>query len=143
MVRNNNVIPKNHFRKHWQRYVKTWFNQPARKQRRNEARERKLARTGGCPLKSLRPTVRGQTLRYAAKEKKGRGFNLDELKRAGLTAVFARTVGISVDLRRRTKSVETLTTNVQKLELYKSKIQLHPLRKDKPKKGQINDIVKS
>ena len=34
MVKHNNVIPNGHFKKHWQNYVKTWFNQPARKQRR-------------------------------------------------------------------------------------------------------------
>lgn len=34
MVKHNNVVPNGHFRKHWQNYVKTWFNQPARKTRR-------------------------------------------------------------------------------------------------------------
>lgn len=34
MVRHNNVIPNGHFKKHWQNYVRTWFNQPARKTRR-------------------------------------------------------------------------------------------------------------
>ena len=28
MVKHNNVIPNQHFKKDWQRYVKTWFNQP-------------------------------------------------------------------------------------------------------------------
>jgi len=36
MVRHNNVIPNQHFKKKWQFYVKTWFNQPARKKRRSE-----------------------------------------------------------------------------------------------------------
>lgn len=34
MVKHNNVVPNGHFRKHWQNYVRTWFNQPARKTRR-------------------------------------------------------------------------------------------------------------
>ena len=34
MVKHNNVIPNQHFKKKWQFRVKTWFNQPARKQRR-------------------------------------------------------------------------------------------------------------
>lgn len=34
MVKHNNVVPNGHFKKHWQNYVKTWFNQPARKARR-------------------------------------------------------------------------------------------------------------
>jgi hypothetical protein len=33
-MKHNNVIPNGHFKKHWQNYVKTWFNQPARKQKR-------------------------------------------------------------------------------------------------------------
>jgi ribosomal protein L13E len=36
MVKHNNVIPNNHFKKKWQFYVKTWFNQPARKVRRRQ-----------------------------------------------------------------------------------------------------------
>lgn len=39
MVRHNNVISNNHFRKEWQLRVRTWFNQPARKQRRRSARQ--------------------------------------------------------------------------------------------------------
>lgn len=34
MVKHNNVVPNGHFKKHWQNYVRTWFNQPARKTRR-------------------------------------------------------------------------------------------------------------
>jgi len=34
MVKHNNVIPNGHFKKDWQNYVRTWFNQPARKKRR-------------------------------------------------------------------------------------------------------------
>jgi large subunit ribosomal protein L13e len=36
MVRHNNVVPNQHFKKKWHAVigVKTWFNQPARKLRR-------------------------------------------------------------------------------------------------------------
>ncbi|THU72351.1 hypothetical protein C4D60_Mb04t11180 [Musa balbisiana] len=34
MVKHHNVVPNEHFKKHWRNYVKTWFNQPARKMRR-------------------------------------------------------------------------------------------------------------
>lgn len=34
MVKHNNVVPNGHFKKDWQNYVRTWFNQPARKKRR-------------------------------------------------------------------------------------------------------------
>lgn len=33
-MKHNNVVPNGHFKKDWQSYVKTWFNQPARKKRR-------------------------------------------------------------------------------------------------------------
>lgn len=38
MVKHNNVIPNQHFKKKWQFYVRTWFNQPARKKRRSEGK---------------------------------------------------------------------------------------------------------
>lgn len=39
MVKHNNVVPNQHFKKKWQLHVRTWFNQPARKlRRRNGAR---------------------------------------------------------------------------------------------------------
>ena len=34
MVKHNNVVPNQHFKKKWQLHVRTWFNQPARKLRR-------------------------------------------------------------------------------------------------------------
>ena len=143
MVKHNNVVPNGHFRKDWQRYVKTWFNQAARKRRRRAARLLKLKQSEPNPLKTLRPFVQGQTIRYCTKTKKGRGFSLQEIKKAGLSVRFARTIGISVDHRRKNKSSETLQKNVNELELYKSKIVLHPLKPNKPKKGQINDSTKS
>lgn len=141
MVKHNNVVPNGHFRKDWQSYVKTWFNQPARKERRRTARAAKLAISAPNPLKTLRPVVNGQTLRYSAKAKTGRGFSLEELKKAGLTSQFARSIGVKVDHRRTNKSAETLQRNVQRLELFKSKLTLYPLKAGKPKKGQINDVV--
>jgi hypothetical protein len=43
MVKHNNEVPHQHFHKDWQRRVATWFNQPARKVRRREARKAKAA----------------------------------------------------------------------------------------------------
>ena len=124
-------------------FVKTWLNQAGRKQRRRGARSLRLAKFAPNPLKALRPLVQGQTLRYCAKTKKGRGFSIQELKKAGLTARFARTIGVSVDHRRRNKSTETFDRNVKELEFYKSKLTLFPLKPNKPKKGQINDSKQS
>ncbi|KAM0070407.1 putative ribosomal protein L13e [Helianthus debilis subsp. tardiflorus] len=80
MVKHNNVIPNGHFKKHWQNYVKTWFNQPARKTRRRNARQAKAVKVFPRPAGKLRPQVHGQTLKYNMKLREGRGFSLEELK---------------------------------------------------------------
>jgi len=102
----NNVLHANHFRKDWQRRVRTWFDQPGRKLRRRNARKTKAAALGVRPLTLLRPAVRGQTVRYNRKLREGRGFTLAELKEAGVGRKEARGVGIVVDHRRRNLSEE-------------------------------------
>uniref|UniRef100_A0A5B6YHX7 60S ribosomal protein L13 n=1 Tax=Davidia involucrata TaxID=16924 RepID=A0A5B6YHX7_DAVIN len=89
MVKHNNVVPNGHFKKHWQNYVKTWFNQPARKTRRRIARQKKAAKIFPRPTAGpLRPIVHGQTLKYNMKVRAGRGFSLEELKAAGIPLVL-------------------------------------------------------
>lgn len=139
MVKHNNVIQSSHLRKHWQRRVKCYFNQPAHKKLRLQRRAAKAAAAGVSPLSQLRPIGYGQTRRYAAKVKFGRGFSLAELKSAKLTPAFARTVGICVDHRRHNKNADTMAANVARLNQYKSKLILFPRVADKPKKGEIND----
>ena len=126
-------------RKHWARFVKTWFNQPARKLRRSQARAAKAASIFPRPLEKLRPIVHCSTRRYAGKIRYGRGFTLQEIRQAKLTPQFARTVGIAVDHRRQDTSEETLLVNVQRLENYKSKLILFPRKEGKFKKGEIAD----
>jgi large subunit ribosomal protein L13e len=46
MVKHNNQVPNQHFHKDWQRYVRTWFNQPAKKVARRAARLAKAKATG-------------------------------------------------------------------------------------------------
>jgi large subunit ribosomal protein L13e len=91
------------------------------------------------PIQKLRPVVSATTRRYAGKVRYGRGFTLDELKAAGISAGFARTVGIAVDHRRTNTSAEQLQLNTERLSTYKSKLILFPLKEGKAKKGQIND----
>ena len=67
--------------------------------------------------------------------RQGRGFTLEELKEAGITRQFARTVGISVDHRRTNKSVESLQLNVQRLKEYKSRLIVFPRKSGQFKKG--------
>jgi large subunit ribosomal protein L13e len=139
MVKHNNVLPNVHLRKHWARFVKTWFNQPARKQRRTMARQAKAARIFPRPLEKLRPIVHALTKRYSNKLRYGRGFSLQELRAAKISPKFAQTVGIAVDYRRTNTSEESIQLNAQRLESYKSKLILFPRRADKPKKGDIAD----
>ncbi|KAF8782845.1 60S ribosomal protein L13-like [Argiope bruennichi] len=132
----NNMIPNGHFHKDWQRFVKTWFNQPMRKKRRHASRVKKARVIAPRPAKGpIRPVVRCPTFRYHTKQRLGRGFSLEELKAAGLHRKEARTIGISVDYRRRNKNVESLQQNVQRLKVYKSKLILFPRKLSKPKKG--------
>jgi len=131
----NNVIPNAHFRKHWQRRIKTWFNQPARKERRRNARIAKAKAVAPRPAQLLRPAVRGQTQRYNRKIRIGRGFTLEELKAAGIAKKVARTVGIAVDYRRTNRSVESLQANVSRLKEYQSRLILFPKKLSAPKKG--------
>jgi len=136
MVKHNNVIPNGHFKKDWQNRVKTWFNQPARKLRRRNARQAKAVKIFPRPTSGpLRPIVHGQTLKYNMKVRAGRGFSLEELKAAGIPKKFAPTVGIAVDYRRRNRSLEGLQANVQRLKTYKAKLAVFPRRSRKFKAG--------
>ena len=65
----------------------------------------------------------------------GRGFTLDELKAAKISAKQARSIGIAVDHRRRNRSEESLKLNAERLEAYKQRLILLPRRAGKPKKG--------
>ncbi|KAG8904388.1 60S ribosomal protein L13 [Tulasnella sp. 403] len=118
----NNPLPSNHFRKDWQRRVKTWFNQPGRKARRNRNRVKRAAELGARPIKSLRPVVRCPTVRYNMKVREGHGFSLTELKEAGIHKLEARGLGIKVDKRRRNLSEEGKKANVDRLLAYKSRL---------------------
>merc|ERR1712121_535964 len=88
----NGVIPNAHFHKDWQRYVRTWFNQPARKLRRHNNRVAKARAIAPRPLGKLRPVVRCSTQRYNTKQRLGKGFSLDELKVAKIGRHYARTI---------------------------------------------------
>eukprot|EP00121_Abeoforma_whisleri_P001452 Awhi_evm2s1291 len=126
MVAFNNVLPNVHFHKDWQRYVRTWFNQPGRKLSRRKARAAKAIRVAPRPTSSLRPAVRCPTNKYNIRVRAGRGFTLQELKAAGLTAATARTIGIAVDHRRRNRCSESLDLNTQRLKDYQAKLIVFP-----------------
>lgn len=79
-MKHNNVVPNAHFHKYWQRYIKTWFNQPAKKESRRAHREERAAAMAPRPVNLLRPVVRCQTIKYNSKVRAGRGFTIAELK---------------------------------------------------------------
>ncbi|KAF8303305.1 ribosomal protein L13e [Clavulina sp. PMI_390] len=131
----NNVLHRNHFRKDWQRRVRTWFDQPGRKLRRRNTRAAKAATLGVRPLQHLRPAVRGQTIQYNSRVREGRGFTFAELKEAGIARKAARGLGIVVDHRRRNLSEEGKAVNVDRLKAYKARLIVYPKKAGKPKKG--------
>ncbi|GAA5795903.1 ribosomal protein L13e [Thamnidium elegans] len=136
VLKHNNQLPNQHFRKQWDRRVKTWFDQAGRKKSRRIARVQKAGRIAPRPIDGLlRPAVRCPTVRYNMKLRSGRGFTLEELKEAGVPKKEARSIGIAVDHRRRNKSNESLELNVQRLKAYKAKLIVFPRKAGKPKKG--------
>ena len=139
MVKHNNVLHKAHLRKHWQMRVKCYFNKTAHKKIRAQKRQDKEADRLPVPLGKLRPVVYSCTQRYAGKTRIGRGFTLAEVKAAGLTPAFARSVGIAVDHRRHNKNADMMDANVARIKAYKEKLVLFPRKEGKPKKGEIAD----
>jgi large subunit ribosomal protein L13e len=69
--------------------------------------------------------------RTDGKERNGRGFSLEELKKAGLNKAEAKKLEIPVDKRRKTAHEQ----NVQKIKSYakKKKAEIKPKPKPQPK----------
>jgi large subunit ribosomal protein L13e len=141
MVKHNNVVPNIHGKKKLLQSsrgpikAKLSLDQASKKKSRRLRRSAKAAAIAPRPLQLLRPAVHCQTQRYSSKVRLGRGFSLAELKAAGLTAAYARTVGIAVDARRTNRSVESLNANVARLNDYKSKLIVFPKRRGIIKAG--------
>jgi hypothetical protein len=90
--------------------------------------------------------VHCQTIRYSHRPRLGKGFTLAEIKSVGLGIDFARSVGISVDHRRKNRSQESFETNKARLTNYLSKLVLFPKHSNhlvsKAKHGILNDTPK-
>jgi len=141
MPKHNNVIPNVHLHKEWERFVKTWFDQAAKKKTRRLKRIAKARKIFPRPIQGpLRPLVHGQTQKYNMKIIEGRGFSLEELKLAGVNRHLARTIGISVDHRRRNRTETTLQENVQRLKTYMSKLIIFP---KKVKASRRRDLIRN
>jgi large subunit ribosomal protein L13e len=74
------------------------------------------------------------------------GFTLSEVKAAGLGVAFARSIGISVDHRRKNRSQESLEKNKARLLKYINSLVLFPKTEKKyitnAKTGVLNDTPK-
>ncbi|KAG4304900.1 hypothetical protein PORY_001575 [Pneumocystis oryctolagi] len=140
-IKHNNMLPNQHFRKHWQRRVRTWFDQPGHKHRRRRLRNQKAEMLAPRPVELLRPTVHAPTIKYNRKLRLGRGFTFDELKAAGISRHYALTIGIPVDHRRRNRSLESLQRNVERLQLYKKCLIVFPRKGRKAKENNGNDSI--
>merc|ERR1712188_230542 len=139
IMKHNNQLPNSHFHKDWQNRVRTWFDQPGRKKRRRVARQNKALGVAPRPVTgALRPVVRCPTFKYNTKVRMGRGFTLEELKTAGISKKYAKTIGICVDHRRKNRGTESLQTNVQRLKEYKSKLIVFPRKPSQPKQGDAD-----
>ena len=128
MVKHNNVIPNIHCRKKYLQSsrgplkVKLALDQATKKKARRVKRAAKAAKIAPAPLEKLRPIVHCPTQKYSAKLRFGRGFTLEELKAAGLSARYAQTVGIAVDQRRKNRCEESLELNTARLVAYKANL---------------------
>lgn len=150
MVRHNNMIPNEHFHKKWQRLCRVKFGQPMRKRSRYLTRSRKMLARAPRPVDLLRPIVQCPSFRYHTKQRIGRGFTLQEVKIAGISPKYARSVGICVEYRRKSKSAETLLRNVQRLKEYLGKLIVFPKggKKEREEVGEfvvknLNEVKKS
>jgi len=90
--------------------------------------------------------VRCQTIRYNHRPRIGKGFTLAEIKSVGLGVQFAKSIGITVDHRRKNRSQEGFDANKARLTNYLSKLVLYPKTEGKyvtkAKAGILNDTPK-
>eukprot|EP00931_Biecheleriopsis_adriatica_P061805 TRINITY_DN3717_c0_g2_i2.p1 TRINITY_DN3717_c0_g2~~TRINITY_DN3717_c0_g2_i2.p1 ORF type:complete len:219 (+),score=71.43 TRINITY_DN3717_c0_g2_i2:87-743(+) len=155
----NNVIPNVHFRKvngcqagrKNRVFMRTWLDQAGRKKRRANNRKEKAAKLFPRPAAGLlRPVVHPPTQRYNMKLRLGKGFTLDELKAAKIPRKFAKTIGISIDHRRRNRCSESLEANVERLKAYMSKLLLFPkksgtksVKKGDTPRSELKDVAQN
>ena len=138
MVKHKNSISNGHFRKHWQKYVKTDFDKPLNKTKRRNKRKSKLTninRYNFCPKNILRPVITNQTKMYNLKVRLGGGFSSNEINKSNVSHKIASSIGISVDKRRRRDNIKQ-SFNIMRLNNYLEKIK-HISSKKNPFVGSL------
>lgn len=123
MVKHNNKISNGHFRKHWQSFVKTWFDQPANKKRRRIERlsKEKISFFDSSIINKFRPLVHCPTHMHNMKIRFGRGFSLNEITKAKIGKGYSNSIGINIDKRRRKNNLFE-NYNIKRLNEYLEKI---------------------
>ncbi|KAF7684768.1 60S ribosomal protein L13 [Astathelohania contejeani] len=139
-MKHNNQLPNNHFKKTAIRY-RNFFDQESRALRREKTRVKKSKSIAPMPLHKLRPVVRCGTMRYNMKQRLGRGFTPRECQAAGLDINYARTIGISVDLRRKNRSVAAFEENVQRLKTYVSRLTFYKTKEEAKGAPQYTGVI--
>ena len=123
MVLQNNRVPNDHLRKDWYHRVKTYFDDPARAQRRRNARNERAKKIAPRPVEGpLRPVVHCPTVRYNTKVRLGRGFTRAELLKAGFDPSRAAVLGIAIDKRRAHTKDALVEQNIERLKAYKERL---------------------
>ena len=72
--------------------------------------------------------IKPQILKPDERQKVGRGFSREELKKAGVNLQEARTIELPIDMRRRTAHVE----NVEAIKIYAAQEKAKKAAKPKP-----------
>ena len=125
MVCKNNRVPNDHLRKDWYHRVRTYFDDPARAQRRRNARNERAKKIAPRPVEGpLRPIVHCPTVRYNTRVRLGRGFTRAELIKAGFDPSRASLLGIAVDRRRLHTKDAIIEQNIERLKAYKERLVL-------------------
>ena len=118
MVKHNNSISNGHFRKHWQKYVKTDFNKFSKTIKRRNLRKIKyknLKIFNFSPRNVLKPIIHNPTKKYNLKIRLGRGFSFSELHNSKIPRKQATSIGISIDKRRRGNNLRQ-ASNTKRLD---------------------------
>ena len=79
-MKHNNIRPNIHMHKDYQRWIKTHFDQPKKKQRRMKLRRMKAATKAPRPAKKFRPVGQCPTIKHNMRSRTGRGFSLLEIQ---------------------------------------------------------------
>ena len=89
MTKGNKMIPNVHLhKKNRSQPIKVIFAQPAKKRLRYLKRVKKARQLAPMPVKRLHPIVQCPSQRFNTRCRKGRGFNVQELKVSYIAAIY-------------------------------------------------------